>query len=456
MLPGPTRRALILVASVALTIGHLLAADSPQLRVATFRADATPPIGSPFYIGKPLAKIEDTLWAKGVVLGDGAHRYVLCALDWCAMSNGTHLMFRRKLAAAAGTDVSRVAVQTVHQHTAPFGDRDTQELLAECGSPLRFSDPKVNEAIADRVAAAVAESLATLQPFDRVGTGQAKVERVASSRRIRDEAGKLCWRASGAGPAQRALPEGTIDPMLKTITFARGDKPLVRLHYYATHPQSFYGDARACSDVPGFARERLEREEGVFQVYFTGCAGDVAMGKYNDRSRRARTELANRLFAGMKAAVAATRFQAVGPLTWRTVPVWLPPKLASDKAVASTRAKLAADKPRTWGKIKVARLVTYAERKDTPPQIAALQLGSVHIVNLPNEPMLEFQLYAQRVLPDHFVAVAGYGDLTACYVCTDQAFAEGLYEPGTSNATKGSEAALKAAIRQALGLDAGE
>jgi hypothetical protein len=33
------------------------------------------------------------------------------------------------------------------------------------------------------------------------------------------------------------LPGGLIDPMLKTITFATGDTPLARLHYYATHPQ---------------------------------------------------------------------------------------------------------------------------------------------------------------------------------------------------------------------------
>ncbi len=37
-----------------------------------------------------------------------------------------------------------------------------------------------------------------------------------------------------------------------------------------------------CLDVPGFARERLQEKEPVFQVYFTGCAGDVVMGKCND------------------------------------------------------------------------------------------------------------------------------------------------------------------------------
>ena len=80
------------------------------------------------------------------------------------------------------------------------------------------------------------------------------------------------------------------------------------MHYYATHPQSFYGDPRVTYDFPGMAREELEKQEGVFQVYFTGCAGDVLVGKYNDGTPATRDELADRLLAGMEAAIAATRW----------------------------------------------------------------------------------------------------------------------------------------------------
>ena len=98
---------------------------------------------------------------------------------------------------------------------------------------------------------------------------------MASSRRIPTGDGKIIGRMSSTtDPKLQALPEGHIDPMLKTITLARGEAPLVRMHYYATHPQSLYGDPRACSDVPGFARKRMEDKEGVFQIYFTGCDSD--------------------------------------------------------------------------------------------------------------------------------------------------------------------------------------
>ena len=54
-------------------------------------------------------------------------------------------------------------------------------------------------------------------------------------------------------------PEGYIDGFLRTISFCDGEAPFVQMHYYATHPQSYYGDRRVTYDVPGLARERLEK-----------------------------------------------------------------------------------------------------------------------------------------------------------------------------------------------------
>ena len=96
------------------------------------------------------------------------------------------------------------------------------------------------------------------------------------------------WSGGAKDPKMAQAPEGPIDPWLKTITLARGDKPLVRLHYYATHPQTFCCDGRASADFVGLAREAVERQDKVFQIYFTGCSGDVTVGKYNDGSPRPR------------------------------------------------------------------------------------------------------------------------------------------------------------------------
>ena len=95
--------------------------------------------------------------------------------------------------------------------------------------------------------------------------------------------------------------------------------------------------------------------------------------------------------------------------------------------------------------------LAFVERLGRPIQVSSLQLGKVHILHLPGEPMLDFQLFAQQAQPGDFVAVAGYGDCGCAYICTDKAIAEGGYEPSASNVGKGSEAVLKNAIQALLG-----
>ncbi len=102
-----------------------VAAD--ELRVATFRCDITPPLGQPMISGDALRTVEQPLLAKGIVLEAGAERYVLCALDWCELCNGAHDRLQKQLAAAAGAEPAHVAVQCVHQHTAPLVDLDAAE-----------------------------------------------------------------------------------------------------------------------------------------------------------------------------------------------------------------------------------------------------------------------------------------------------------------------------------------
>ena len=374
-----------------------------------------------------------------------------CAVDWCGLCNSSHLLFRRKIADAAETDVSRVTVHCVHQHTAPYTDGDAQKLLDRFEDLPKYVDFEFLDEVTDRLAAAVKKSLKEFGPFDRIGTGEAKVDRVASTRRIPIEGGKVRSRMSSCtDPELRAMTEGTIDPLLKTITLAHGDTPLVRMHYYATHPQSFYGDPRACSDVPGFARERLEKKENVFQVYFTGCAGDVAMGKYNDRSRRARDELTDRLYSGMEASVASTRLMAADRLQWRTAGLSLPLRTDAGYTTGEHRAKMADPQANAVQRIRAATRVAFVERLETPLACSVLQIGRVQILLLPGECMVEFQLFAQRLRPSDFVATAAYGDLAPGYICTERSFPEGGYEPTASRAGPKSETALKGVIRQLL------
>ncbi len=424
---------------------------APRLRVASFRCEVTPEIGEPLIWVTPATRIEDGLWAKGIVLDDGRGRYVLCAIDWCGLGGSTHLLFRKKIAAAVGTGVSNVAVHSVHQHAAPYIDGDAYRVLRALGSlPLMMSDGFLQR-VTDRLAQSVREAVARLEPFDRIGMGEARVSQVASTRRILKD-GKVIVRysTSGTDPEMAALPEEPIDPILRTITFALGKKPLVRLHFYATHPQTFCCDGRVSGDFVGAARERLEEEENISEVYFTGCAGDVTVGKYNNGSSEARDGLATRLEKGMRESVASTRFEPAVDLKWRQIDFQLPKKRSPEASPASLRSRLEHPGTRSGQDLyRDALSLAFAERR-RPLQACSLALGRVQILLLPGEPMLEFQMYAQQERSDEFIAVAGYGDMSPGYLCTDRAFTEGGYEPSASNAGTGTEARIKDVIRRLL------
>jgi len=202
------------------------------------------------------------------------------------------------------------------------------------------------------------------------------------------------------------------------------------------------------------ARQKLEQQEGVFQLYFTGCGGDVTAGKYNDGSREARDRLAAQLLAGMEAAIAATRYEPIRLLQWRTVPVKLP--LREDHGFTAEDARARMLNPNMAPSARIyngAMRIVAARRADVPYLLSSLQINNAFILHLPGECMVEFQLFAQQERPDQFVAVAAYGDCAPGYICTEEAFTEGGYEPRDSGVAPNSEAIMKQAIRQLLALE---
>lgn len=420
-----------------------------MIRAAPFQADLTPPMGSPLDCGfdPPVSTVEHPLLAKGILLEDGDDRYVLCAIDWCGLCNSAHDQARASLAAAAGTRPERVAVQAVHQHSAPVADIEAQQILAAVDGAPSATDLDFLDQANDRLASAVRQ--AQLQPVTHVGTSWAPVDRVASSRRLLQPDGTILKRSSSTTePLEIAAPEGYIDAFVRTVTLLHADEPLAQLHYYACHPQTFYRDGRVSWDTAGMARERLQQETGVFQVYFNGCGGEIAMGKYNDGTPDARARLADRLYDGMALSARAPDVSPARGLGWRTRSLELTPRAAPQFGDDICRRMLHDDNASAADRVKAAMILAFRQRvaAGTRYEINALRIGPIDILHLPGEPFVEYQLYAQRVAADRFVAVAGYADCAMWYIPTDPAFQDrGGYETTWAFAEP-CEAAVKAAI----------
>jgi hypothetical protein len=429
----------------------------PRLHLATFSADVTPPLGHPLCGGwiEPVRGVDDPLEAVGVVLLGAGAPVVLCGVDWCGLRNDAHQVWRQALARAAHTTPERVALHCVHPHNAPFADLEAQRQIGRVPGAPRSLDVAFYDKAVTRTASALKESLGRTSPFTHIGMGQAKVEKVASNRRILGDDGKVrsVRYSATKDPRIRAEPEGLIDPWLKTLSFWKEDRPLAALNYYATHPMSYYGDGRVSSDFCGLARRKRAADEGkVFQVYFTGCAGNVTAGKYNDGDKANRPVLRDRIHAAMLAAWKATRRHALDTFGWRVAPLQLLPRTEKSFQEEESRRVLQDVHAGKAQRGNAAFQLAWLERKDRPIDVACLDLSPVLVLHLPGEPFIEYQLAAQQLRKDRFVCVAGYGDGGPGYIPTDRAYLEGGYEPTVALA-RPSEGVLKRTMAKVLQAD---
>jgi hypothetical protein len=394
--------------------------QSSSLRVSTFDIDATPPIGYRMAYNPVVSTGEMGLRAKGIVLTGAGQPIVLVAFDWIGIANESQDEFKRAIAGAAGTIPQRVAVHCLHQHDAPRGDIQSDFVIT----------------VLHRLEMAIHKSLEQSQPITHIGLGSAKVEKVASNRRILGQDGKVRvtrWTAS-PDPAIRAEPEGLIDPVLSEVSFWNGEKPVAVLSFYATHPQSYYQTGIPNPDFPGIARfHRQLAVPDALHIHFTGAGGNVGAGKYNDGSHEMRGILAARVADGMKRAWESTKKIPVtaSSVSWNFQPVTLVPDSLKNANVRSSSFFL---------RYKAGKKI----------DIECLTLGNARILFMPGELCVEYQVAAKAMRPDLFVAMAAYGDGGPGYIPTAKAFAEGGYEPSASRLTPQAEAVLMGAMRKLL------
>ena len=421
------------------------------LKVSTFVADVTPPMGAPLCYGLvPVAsEVVDKLWARGVVLRPAGEKpIVLCAVDWLGIGNGSRDRWRAVLAKAAGTVPERVALHTVHQHDAPGDDLSAHAFLP-AGVPL--CDVDFARGAAGRVAAAVKTSKAVA--VTAVTGGAAAVSEVASNRRILGPDGKVAFgrMTSCRNSPQCAAPEGVIDPLMRSVSFWAGEKRVATLSYYATHPMSYYGKGGVSSDFVGQARDL---QTDTFQVHFTGAAGNIGAGKYNDGAPANRAVLRDRMADAMRRAKAAEKPVSLDAVRWVSESVAMPLRVGKgfgeDEIVAAIAdAKLDAKQRANHARYLAFLRMTKGGRKI---DLTALRLGSFSVLHMPGELFVEYQLAAADMRKGELVATAAYGDYGPMYIGTARAYDEGGYETSAvSRVGPAVEDVLMGAMRKVLG-----
>jgi len=193
------------------------------------------------------------------------------------------------------------------------------------------------------------------------------------------------------------------------------------------------------ADFVGMARGLREAElPGVMHIHFNGAGGNIAAGKYNEGAAATRPLLAHRLADGMKQAWNVTTRTPItaGDIKWQVLPVSLPvaAPLRAEAALMQTiqdaqqsdHVRLTAARDLAWVRLNAAN-------RRMP--LTLLTLGAARVVHMPGELFVEYQLAAQKMAGDTFIAMAAYGDYGPGYIGTRIAYSQGGYETGPVSRT---------------------
>jgi len=427
-----------------------------RFRIAVFKVEVTPPIGHPLACGVN-QRVDAPLYARGAVLDDGRARAVMVSVDFLGIAGRAYREWKGRIARAAGTSAARVFLHTIHQHDSVYVRLEADALARRFGI-----EPKVSAAYWTAASAkledAVRESVrpGRWREVRCLATAERRLEGLASNRRLLGGNRKVqAMRFSMCTDRKlKAQPVGKIDPILRTIGFlgTRGEI-LATMHFYATHPQVAYFRNMAGSDLPGVALGCLEKATGGrgTHLYFTGCGADVTFGKYTfPKKEKSLRVLGERLGAGLVANVRNLEEKPAGPLEFARARFSLPlaRRITARKLLDEVRKSKDPEKAH-WR----AATLTFlrSARAGVRPEVARMSLGpAVHFLSLPSEVVVDYQLYAQALVPERFLACAAYGDYNYFYIPTAAMYAEGGYEPAAGPYAPAIEASLKGAIEEAL------
>ena len=430
-----------------------------KLKIVSFEVDVTPPIGAQlaYDINKG---IESHIYVRGLVLDDTVHRSVIVSCDFIGISGLSWLDWRKNIADAAGTSENYVFLHSIHQHDSMRINRELGELMEKEFNTAIVDESYYTDSLS-KICAAVKSAVAgKWLEVEEVMTAERRISGLASTRRIIDTDGNFFTMRWAICESQelRDHPVGTIDPFLRTVAFTTsGGRVAVALHFYASHPMAAYRMAMVGSDVPGVAIDYAKEQFGcdTVNIYLTGAGGNVGFGKYHCGDKeKSRQQLGRRLGAGIVAnlkSLEAIDFQGLD-FAETDFTFSLNPKLNSDEI--SNRIK-----KKTWDDVNIGELINLVrtrKRIDTwhrweKAPIYRLSFGDkVHILSMPGELSVEYQLYAQSLVPEHFLAMAAYGNYVYGYIPTAKMFKEGGYEADVSMATPQVEQEIKSATYKLL------
>lgn len=243
-----------------------LSAQAHQLRVGVAKVDITPKdltglVGIP---NRPFSGVHDQLYARSLVLDNGATTAAIVALDLVEIGDTSEL--RQRIEKEVGVPAGHIIINASHDHSAPRGGPPTPGTSSASGRP--YSTPEYVKQVDDSIVDAMKQAKAALQAA-RVGYGTGKVDVSVARYGYTPERG---WR-------ENTNEEGFSDKTLAVVKFVNpAGEPIAILINYAVHSNSMTGAFNNIihGDIAGNAEKFVEHQynDKVVALWSMSAAAD--------------------------------------------------------------------------------------------------------------------------------------------------------------------------------------
>jgi neutral ceramidase len=430
----PGRRRLLKASALALaaqslgTRGRPAAATptlSPSLRAGAAELVVTPDAVGTYLIGplKPSTGTHDELFARALVIDDGASRVVLVTLDYLGFDLAYTQQLIRAASEGGGVTPAQVVLNCSHTHSAP--------LSVPWGPWREHRSEAFYDVLPNRVRDVVRQAVDRLRPAS-LRSHQAPVQ-IGLNRRLL-HVDRVIMATN---------PAGAVVPWTDVLAVDGTDgQPIAVFFTFAAHPVIVHSTSTLISaEYPGFAIERLKEARGTDAVFLfgQGCAGNVNAFPWKgglEAARAAGRELGE---AVLRALELPPRTRPSGALAVSSVELALPLQAPPEPAALETMiAKERSEERRR----NFERLLALA-RSGRPPDpigcpLRAFALGAgMCLVGMPHEPFAEYHHHLLAISPYTHTFALGYTNGMQAYLPTESDLRLGAragYEASTTGA----------------------
>jgi len=386
------------LSGVVPTVSGLAAqsSDGKTLRAGTAQVDITPQkfpvLVCGGFLSRSASRVNDPLFARCLVLDDGATKLVLMVADTIAIPNSIDEEVRTAAAKATGIPAENMMISATHTHAGGA-------LISALGTK---ADPDYSAFVPSRLVECIEKAAADLKPA-RVGwSGEDYPEGTHCRVFIRrpdcigtDPTGRRNVRAMmhpGYQNAHYIGPCGPADPEVSVLAVQTADgKPMALLANYSMH---YFGGSPISADYNGdFARiiskTLADGDESFIAMMSHGTSGDQQWQDYsNPRKSISRQQYAQNVADAALRAYERIEFHNDLPLgvTQRHVPIRF---LRVDQEIEAWADKILAEMdgrdPRSREEVYAREIMLLRQMRGATPKLQAIRIGELGIAAMPAE-----------------------------------------------------------------------